>query len=354
MRHRLPFPILVGVAVVGAACAAPEAEHAPPPSAERAPGRVATAVDTTVEATLDAAGVAEPIAQATLGTKLMGTVIAVLVREGDPVTTGQPLVRIDARDLAARQSQVSAGIAAAEAVHRDAVTQAGRMRALHADSAATRAQLEAAEMGLARAEAAVRQARAGASELATMADYAVVRAPFDGVVTQRFVDPGAFATPGAPLVTVQDGRRLRVSVTAAPEAVRTLRRGAPLVATIEDVRATATVEGVVPAPAGNVYTVNAIVANPGARLLPGSAATLSLPRGSRRAVVIPSAAVRREGDLTGVLVRGASTDELRWVRLGAALGDRTEVLGGLRAGDRVVVPDGGTPPPRVAADSRED
>jgi multidrug efflux pump subunit AcrA (membrane-fusion protein) len=55
-------------------------------------------------------------------------------------------------------------------------------------------------------------------------------------------------------------------------------------------------------------------------------------------VVIPSAAVRREGDLTGVLVRGAAGDELRWVRLGATAGDRTEVLGGLRAGDRVVVP----------------
>ncbi|MHB1225724.1 MAG: efflux RND transporter periplasmic adaptor subunit [Gemmatimonadaceae bacterium] len=352
MRRTDLLPFVVALALSLAACGAPDGASTPEQSAPRAAGEVVTVVDTTIDAMLEAAGVAGPIAQATLSTKLMGTVTAVLVQEGDRVAAGQPLVRLDARDLAARQSQVSAGIAEAEAVHRDATTQAGRMRALHADSAATRAQLDAAETGLARAEAAVRQARAGASELEVLTGYSVVRAPFDGVVTRRLVDPGAFAAPGAPLVTVQDSHRLRVSVTVAPEAARGLARGSTIGATIEGVAVPATVEGVVPASAGNVYTINAIVDNPGARLLSGSAATLQLPQGTRRAVVIPAAAVRREGDLTGVLVRGATGDELRWVRLGATAGDRTEVLGGLRAGDRVVVPTGMTPAPGVAADSR--
>ncbi|HEY0970119.1 MAG TPA: efflux RND transporter periplasmic adaptor subunit [Gemmatimonadales bacterium] len=349
--HGLLSISVAGLAVL-AACGAPDAEHPATQAANRAAGTVVTVTDTTIEATLDAAGVAGPIAQSTLSTKLMGTVTAVLVREGDRVAQGQPLVRIDARDLAAKQSQVSAGIAEAEAVHRDAVTQAARIRALHADSAATRAQLDAAETGLARAEAAVRQARAGAAELDVIAGYSVVRSPFAGVVTQRFVDPGAFAAPGAPLVTVQDGRRLRVTVSVAPEAARGLQRGAQLTATVEGRETTATVEGVVPAPAGNVYTVNAVVDNAHGRLLAGSAATLRLPQGERQAVLIPSAAVRREGDLTGVLVRGASADELRWVRLGATQGDRTEVLGGLHAGDQIVVPAITMPQPDVAADSR--
>jgi RND family efflux transporter MFP subunit len=305
-----------------------------------APGRVVTVADTTIAATLEAAGIAEPVAQATLSTKLMGTVTEVLVREGDRVAAGQPLLRIDARDIAAKQSQVGAGIAEAEAVHRDATTQLARMRALHADSAATRAQLDAAETGYARAEAAVRQARAAAGELAAMRDYAVVRAPFAGVVTQRFVDPGAFAAPGAPLLTVQDGRRLRVSVATAPDAVRAIDRGATVAVTIEGTAATATVEGVVPAPTGHVYTVNAIVENAGGRFLPGSAATLSIPLGPRRAIVVPEAAVRRDDDLAGVVVRGAAGDELRWIKLGATMAGQVEVLGGLVAGERVVVPIG--------------
>lgn len=341
MMHSRVLPLLFAGALFSAsACGAGDAGETPASSTPRTPGHAVTVADTTIDAMLDAAGVAEPIAQATLSTKLMGTVTAVLAQEGDRVAAGQPLVRIDARDLTAKQSQVSAGLTAADAGYREAVAQAGRMRALYTDSAATRAQLEAAETGLARADATVRQARAGAAELAAIAAYAVVRAPFAGMVTQRFVDPGAFAAPGAPLVTVQDGRRLRVVVTVAPEAARTLRRGAVIAATVENVRTVARVEGVVPAPAGNAYTVNAVVDNRDALLLPGSTATLSLPQGRRRAVVVPLAAIRREGDLTGVLVRLASGDELRWIRLGAAAGDQVEVLGGLRAGDRVVVPGG--------------
>jgi RND family efflux transporter MFP subunit len=343
--------ILLGVGLLTAACGGHEEERAAPAATTSAPGRVVAVADTTIDATLDAAGVAQPIAQATLGTKLMGTVTEVLVREGDQVAAGQPLVRIDARDLAAKRSQVGAGVAEADAVLRDAETQTARIRALYADSAATRAQLDAAETGLARARAAVRQASAGAAELEAVADYSIVRAPFAGVVTRRFVDPGAFAAPGAPLVAVQDGRRLRITATVSPEAARLLRRGATVVATIESFRTTATVEGVVPSAAGNVYTVNAIVENASATMLPGSAATLSLPQGARRAVLVPAAAIRREGDLTGVTVRGPAGDELRWVRLGATAGDGVEVLAGLKPGDRIVVP--AVTPARVATTAEE-
>jgi len=340
-RRTHTFLALTALAFAVAACGTPDRDSAPPAVSPRASGELIAVVDSTIDAVLDAAGVAGPIAQSTLSTKLMGTVTEVLVREGDVVTAGQPLVRIDARELAARRSQVDAGIAEATAVQADAETQANRMRALYADSAATRAQLDAAETGLARATAAVNQVRAGASELAVMTGYSVVRAPFTGVVTQRFVDPGAFAAPGAPLVTVQDSRRLRVTVSVAPEGVRGLRRGSTVTAVIDDRTS----------PAGNVYTVNAIVDNASGGLLSGSAASLRLPQGSRNALMIPLSAVRREGDLTGVMLRDASGDVLRWVRLGATSGNQVEVLSGLAAGDQVVVPTSGDLPPRTTADS---
>ncbi|HWE43592.1 MAG TPA: biotin/lipoyl-binding protein, partial [Gemmatimonadaceae bacterium] len=136
-------------ALLVAACGSPKtetSESAPP----RVAGTVYTVKDTVIDATFEASGTAAPVRQATLSTKLMGTVLEVLVKEGDQVSAGQPLVRIDARDLAAKQAQVGASIADAEAMRRDAATQAARMRALYADSAATRAQLDAAETGLAR------------------------------------------------------------------------------------------------------------------------------------------------------------------------------------------------------------
>ena len=321
--------------LASAACSTPKAE----PAAHSAPvpGTAYLVADSTIQATLNAAGTARPITKAPLSTKLMGTVTDVLVHEGDVVSAGQALAHIDARDLTARDSQVQAAIANARAMQADAETQARRIRALYADSAATRAQLDAVETAVVRANAGVRAAEAGASELAATRAYADVRAPFAGVVTKRFVDPGDFAAPGAPLLTVQDVSRLRVSVNAAPEDVRGISRGAHLAATIEDTTVRATVEGVVPS-AGNVYTVNAIVDNPGRRLVADGAASLALPRGSRRAVLVPLAAIRREGDLTGVVVRGPAGDDVRWVRLGDSRGTMVEVTSGLSAGATIVMP----------------
>jgi RND family efflux transporter MFP subunit len=297
--------------------------------------------DTLLPTVVDAAGSAEPVEQATLSTKLMGAVQRVAVQEGDVVEAGALLVKIDARDIDARRGQAAAQLAQAEAAHREAQLMAQRIRALYADSAAPRAQLDAVEAGLTRAEAAVNQARAGLAEVDAMGGYAEVRAPFAGTVTRRFVDPGAFAAPGAPLVTVENGSRLRVAASAAPETVRRLRRGTAVDVRIEDQPARGTVEGVVPAGSGATYTVNVIVENPGRRFLPHSAATLAIPAGEpRRVAVVPAAAVARDGDLTGVrLVREGKVD-VRWVRLGRQVGTDIEVLAGVAAGDAVVVPAG--------------
>lgn len=303
-------------------------------------GRVLEIRDTTISAELEAAGIAEPIRRATMSTRLMGAVTAVHVREGERVRAGQLLASIDARDVAAKRAQVDAGIAEAEAVHADAVTQATRMRGLYADSAATKAQLDAAETGLARAEAGVNTARAAAREVDAVGAYAQLRAPFAGVVTRRFVDPGAFVAPGAPVVAVEDGSRLRIRVIVAPETAKRVAAGSRLDGTIEGKPVQALVEGVTPLPAGALYAVNALVENARGELPSGGTAMLRLPQGTRTALLVPAAALVREGDLTGVRVRTPTGSELRWVRQGDAVGERVEVLSGLRSGDRVIVPAG--------------
>lgn len=289
---------------------------------------------------LSVAGTAEPLRQATLSTKLMGSVTVVEANAGDLVRTGQVLVRIDARDLAARTAQLEAALSEAEAVQKEAELHARRMQALFDEEAAPRAQVDAAETGLARARAAVESVRASSLELAATRDYSVVRAPFDGIVVARMVDPGSFAAPGAPLLVVQDASVLRVSVTAAPSAVRGLARGQRLLATIEGEPVEAEVEGVVPAGAGSMYTVNALVRNDGMRLLARGAATLALPSSVRTTFVVPARAVVRESDMTGLYLRRDGRTLLRWVRVGPAAGDSLEVLAGIRDGDVIVVPAG--------------
>lgn len=333
--RRLAF-VAAGLGLVLACRSEPAPDRleatAPPPE-----GRVMEVRDTTVVSVLEAVGTAEPVRRATLSTKLTGTVTAVLVREGERVKRGQVLARIDARDVAARQAQAAAGISEAEAVYRDAVTQAERFRALHADSAATRAQLEEAETGLARAQAGVRTARAAARELEAVGAYAQIQAPFAGTVTRRSVDPGAFVAPGTPVVAMEENSRLRITVTVAPATARPLEPGALLDGTVEGRPVGARIEGTAPA-AGALYRVNALVDNAEGDLPSGGAATLRLPQGPRTTVLVPATALVREGDLTGVRIRTTSGTELRWVRLGSPVGDAVEVLSGLRSGDRVFVP----------------
>ncbi len=326
---------LLPVLALAACGRAPESAHADAPAPVI--GRTVPVLDTAVAAHYEASGVAFPVAEATLSTKLMGTVTAVLVTEGMRVAAGTPLVRIDAADLDAKGVQADAGIAAAEAAYGEARAQALRIRALYADSAAARAQLDAVEAGLARAKAGLAAAAAGKAELSAVRGYGVVRAPFAGVVTRRFVDAGDFAAPGAPLVTVQDLSRLRVAAAIPASYAGAVARGATLRVRIEGVEARAVVEGVVPSGAA-MYTVNAIVANATGTFPSGGAATVQLPRGgTERLLLVPASAIVREGDLTGVRVVVAGRAEQRWVRLGAAHGDRVAVLSGLAAGDTVVI-----------------
>jgi RND family efflux transporter MFP subunit len=295
--------------------------------------------DSSVTATLSATGIANPLAQATMSTKLMGSVTAVLVNEGDRVAAGQVLVRIDARDIEAKREQTRAAIASAAALQREATLHANRFRALYADSAAPRAQLDAAEAALERANAALETARAGQSEVAALGDYAVVRAPFSGIVTRRFVDPGAFAAPGSPLIDVQDDSKLRITAAIHPSDAKSLRRGMVLDALIEGVAAQATIEGVFPSGQGaELFNVNALVPNKSASLASGGAAVLNIPQGTRNVVLVPTRAVRREGSLTGVTIVQNGRQSVRWLRLGPIVGNLTEVLAGLRAGDSVRVP----------------
>ena len=333
MSHR---GIIAAVAAAAAltACGRAQPEHRKTAAVPAEQGIDFVVRDTTITATITATGIAEPFASATLSTKLTGSVGEVLVKEGDRVRAGDVLVRIDARDLDARRDQIRANIASAEAAQHEAHLMAARMRALYADSAAAKVQLDAAEAALARATGSVMAARAGEAELAAIASYAIVQAPFSGVVTQRFVDPGAFAAPGAPLLSIQDNTRLRVSATIAPQMSVRLHRGSRITATIEGIPVTATVEGIVPATSG-MYTVNAIVENRDGSLLSGGAATIALDDGTRRTLLIPADAVQRHGDLNGVTLRRGMTQ--RWIKLGAETGAFVEVLSGLSAGDTIVV-----------------
>jgi RND family efflux transporter MFP subunit len=352
-RPRGSRPALVAAAlaaVLGAAAGCGGGDH------QRAPaGASATAVDVAVEpvrrervpALHDVAGTVRAGATSTLAANLVGTVVRVDVAEGDAVRAGQVLLEIDSRDgraatdrARAAGTEVERAIDAARAGAGLAEATLTRYEALHArrsvstqelDEARARAATARAE--LARVEARRGEARATAAQADTLLDHSRVRAPVDGVVVGRFVDPGAQAAPGVPLLTVEDRGDPRVEA-AAPEGL-TVRAGDRVLLDAGEGPFEARVTRVQPSldPAGRSALVKIALDRP---LRSGAYVKVSFLGPDREALTVPSAAVARRGGLTSVFTVEDGTARMRLVTVGASAGGRSEVLAGLAAGERVV------------------
>lgn len=297
-------------------------------------------------------GVVEAIRQTVVAAQVPGAVVELNVKVGDRVSTGQVLVRLDARAAdqaaAASDAQVQAARAALEVASRDFE----RQRQLFQKNFISQAALEQAESQFksTRAQVAAQLAQAGAAR--TQTSFYVARAPFAGVVAEVPVSLGDMAMPGRPLVTVYDPAALRVTA-AVPQSVGSALAGSAL-PRIEFPGLPAARQWVQPLRAQRLPTID-----PGTHtmqiradlpaglthLSPGLYARLWLPVTAAGAsstapptpLTVAQAAVVRRAELTALYVLDpAGKPVLRQVRLGRTDGDAVEVLSGLAPGERVV------------------
>ena len=272
--------------------------------------------------------------RAEISTRLMARVTAVPVELGARVRAGEPLLRLGIEDVAANRAKADAAVAAARAARDEAARQAARMDTLLAQDAVAAVQRDHAHLGLAQAASQLATAEATLAEVENAAGYARIAAPFDGVVVARTVDPGDLAAPGQPLLVLESVGPRDAMLAVAAEVAAALRPGDTLTVTAGERRATARVRAVAGGadPATRTVEVRATVP---ADWPTGVAVTGLIPAGARLAVAIPTDAVVRRGQLTGVRVITGNRVVLRWVRLGRTLGDRIEVLSGLEPGERI-------------------
>jgi RND family efflux transporter MFP subunit len=362
---------VVGLVTVQLACGK---THEPTP--EQRPARdVAVDSVTTVSrpATLEAGGVVQARTTATLVARIMATVRDVRVRPGDRVRAGQVLVVLDDRDLAANarvaQSSASAasqGLSAATS-EREAASAAltlarashDRVSGLYAKKSATSAELDealaglrAAEARFASADARVKQAEAArtgataAGDAASVtASFATITAPFAGVVTEKLVEPGNMAAPGTPLVRVEDVGNFRLDVRVDESRAQFVRIGDRVGVKVDGAAA----DGRVLDTTGEIIEVaRAVDADTRAFLvkvaLPASEGLrsgmfgrVSLRGTEQKVLLVPAAAVVRNGQLTFVFAIDKGRARLRMVSLGERTEDGVEVLAGLADGETVVV-----------------
>ena len=332
------------LSLLTAACSRP----ATTPSRETVQAPVAAARRVSLAVLHSVAGTVRSQTASTLAANVVGTVVRVRVAEGDRVRAGDVLVEIDAREPRAQAERARSGREELERAIESAAANAQlaestyrRFEALRERGSASqqeydeaRARHTAARAELARLTASREGARAAVTQASAVLGYSSVRAPMDGIVTARFVDPGAQAAPGVPLIAIEEERAMRVDATV-PESVSVAANGRAFVEA-GDQRLDARVIRVQPSVDSTARSalVKLELARP---LRAGTYVKVSFPAGERTAVIIPATALVRRGQLTSVFVVDRDdVARMRLVTAGATNGADVEILSGLDAGESIV------------------
>ena len=289
--------------------------------------RIETARFETVPAPTLIAGVVRPVRRATLAAKLMGSVEEMPVTLGQRVKAGDLLVRIGAGETSARLAQAQAQLGQAN-------FDLARERDLLAKSASTADIVRNLETRAVLSEAAVREAE-------TLLGYAVIRAPFDGVVERKFEDQGDLASPGQPLLEVEGSDGFQVEADIPDSLSASLRIGTSADVSIPSsgLAFAATISELSSSADPAAHTVSARFAVPaGIAVRSGQFARVQVAGASVRRLLAPSTAVSLDGQMERVFVEDQGhRSVLRLVRTGALVGDRVEILSGVDDGERLVV-----------------
>ncbi|MEM7170208.1 MAG: efflux RND transporter periplasmic adaptor subunit [Pseudomonadota bacterium] len=289
--------------------------------------------------------------------RISGPVEAFRVDVGDRVEKDQIIAILNEashqaqRDLAAgRLAEAEADLATTQAEMRLARQDLQRLEALKSSNAFSQARYDdskqsvvIAEAEVQKGEAAVASARAELRMEDLDLSYTKIRAPYDGVVTQRMSEAGAYVQLGDPLVFLIADHSLEIEAEVPFQRLSGLTPGTRLPFSLDDgSRHQATVRAVLPSenPLTRTRTVRLVPQfdSQKERLADRQSVTVQVPLGAARNVITvhKDAIIKRQGQDIVYVVEDDSAQP-RQIRIGEPLGSRVEILDGLAEGEAVVV-----------------
>jgi RND family efflux transporter MFP subunit len=292
-----------------------------------------------------------PYAEVDVHAKVSGYVKEMKVDIGDHVKAGQLLAVLEVPELRDDFDRATASLHRAQADYRDAHLSYSRLVAVNQEHPNLIAQqdLDTAEAHEASAQGSLGAARADVEKYQTLAGYARIVAPFAGVITKRYADPGSLIQAGTasntqamPLVRVSDNSVLRLDFPVSVDYVHGVHVDAPVSIRVDSLGGRV-IEGRIARIADQVddstrtMVTELEVPNPAGDLVPGMYCTVTLRTDERpQALVIPVEAVAAGGTRV-LVVNGTHRLEERAVTLGLETPGRYEVLAGLAEGDLVMI-----------------
>ncbi|HSB11690.1 MAG TPA: efflux RND transporter periplasmic adaptor subunit [Blastocatellia bacterium] len=338
----------------------------------------------TIDDLYEASGTVRSKTSSAVSARILGSIIAIPVHEGDRVRAGQTLVEIDSRDATTQLQNANAGMreasaaldeierninaaqsakAAAEANQALAASTFNRYKALFerrsvspqefdeiqakhrvADAEAERANRMLSSLGARKNQvlAKIDQAKADVAGAKVSASYSRVTSPISGIITAKHVEIGTMASPGTLLITVEDDSHYRLEADVEESRIGRIQPNDQVQVRIDALgqgEISGRVSEIVPTsdPASRSHTVKIdLPAQPALRS--GSYGKAIFAVGQKQAITIPQRAISERGQLVSVFVVDESgTARLRLIKTGKSYGDRVEVLAGLADGERIVV-----------------
>jgi RND family efflux transporter MFP subunit len=291
-------------------------------------------------------------AQVDLHAKVTGYVKDMKVDFGDRVKAGQLLATLEIPELQEDLSHALAAEARAVADDKDAHLAYTRLKAVntpqHPDLVA-QMDIDAAEAKDLAASANVTAARADIDRYQAWVDYSKITAPFDGVITMRYADPGALIQAGTTgtaaksLLQISDNYLLRLDFPVSVKYVKDVHLGDTVAVRVDSLGGK-TFNGVITRFTDQVdddtrtMMTEMEVTNQNLELVPGMYAKVVLKVGRRpQALAVPTQAVVSDQTPMVYIVNSQGQIEERAVKLGLETPDRYEILDGLREGDLVVI-----------------
>ncbi len=337
MRNFLSFLLLVVALELGCS-------KEPPKQAGQPAVAVAseTVVVKDVPEMLQAVGTVEALNEAVLSAKIMGAITAFRVDEGSIVKKGEILITMDSADISAKKREAEAAKDEAKAALANADINYERMSNLYKEQAVTKKELDDMNTQHSLAKARVAQAEAGVAQADAMLGYSVIRSPISGTVSAKMANTGEMAAPGRPLVRIMDGSDVRLRCTVKENEVAGIKKGDTVKVTVDALpgrELSGRVSEILPAadPATRSFSVKIDLPKTEG-MKPGMFGRAWLPIGSRRAVLLPMAALVDKEGMQGVYVV-TPEGRLRFqaVRLGSEADGAREALSGLSGGEKVAV-----------------
>ncbi len=284
-----------------------------------------------------------------------GVLESLFVDEGDRVSEGQPIARMDSGDLRQRELELEAQVRLAEAEENRARSDYERRLKLFEQGAISEDDIVSFRTRALTARASLDVARKRFNQRTVERAELTIRAPFDGVITQRFADPGAFVTPttsasanaGASSSSVVELAQGLEVVAKVPEndigRISIDQSASVRVDAFPDKRFAARVIQVAPRAVKNnnvtSFEVKLSLSDPNNLLRIGMTADIDFQTGSLPPqTLVPTVAVVTEEGRPGVLLVGKDNQpRFQPVTLGSSSGRNTQIITGLKEGTRVFI-----------------